>query len=79
MSAVVLNFHGHKLEPHEWAAWCKRCGGAEGDLPKHCPGSYMAEEVREKIMKGELDFVFPEGWTTVTWTQRMRVKGMLEP
>lgn len=75
----VLNFHRHKLVPHEWAAWCMRCDGAEGDLPHHCPGSPMDEETRQTVMDGKLDFIFPEGWTTCTWTQRMRIKGKLTP
>ena len=36
---------------------CKVCGGAEGDLPKDCPGEKMSEAVRDRVMDGVLDFV----------------------
>lgn len=36
---------------------CKTCGGAEADLPTHCPGEKMSEERRKEISDGKIDFI----------------------
>jgi hypothetical protein len=79
MTATVLNFHKHKFVDHEWAAICERCTAAEGEIPKHCPGRPMTGDEKDLVLSNKLDFIFPEGWTTCCWTQRMRIKGMLIP
>ena len=36
---------------------CSICGGAEGDLPTHCPGVKLTEEQRQNIVDVKLDFI----------------------
>jgi len=36
---------------------CTICGGAEGSLPKHCPGTKMTPDQEESVYAGRLDFV----------------------
>lgn len=36
---------------------CRICGGAEGDLPMHCPDRVLTIEEREQIAAAQLDFV----------------------
>lgn len=36
---------------------CKVCGGAEGTLPKNCPGRRMTEEEEALVWCRKLDFV----------------------
>lgn len=38
-------------------ALCKVCGGAEGSLPKECPGSRMTSDQEDAVYAGTLDFV----------------------
>lgn len=38
-------------------ASCTVCGGAEGSLPKDCPGVSMTPEQEDAVYDGNLDFV----------------------
>lgn len=38
-------------------AWCAVCGGAEGSLPKECPGVTMSPEQLDAVYAGKLNFV----------------------
>lgn len=58
---TVLLFWKHKLERHkderfESLSYCPTCGGAEGDLPEHCPQRRMTDEERAAVYADELDF-----------------------
>lgn len=72
----VLPFWKHKLVKWESLAHCPTCGGAEGDLPEHCPQRKMTEEERAAIYRDELDFRKGH-WTTWTRNKEMRVRRML--
>jgi len=41
---------------------CVRCNGAEGTLPKECPGERISSEDQDAIMAGDLDFVRGRWW-----------------
>lgn len=65
---TVLNFRGHHwvrcrqpkcngcMYCRGGLACCDRCGGAEGDLPTHCPGRRMNAAERIRISEGRLDY-----------------------
>jgi hypothetical protein len=35
---------------------CTVCGGAEGSLPRDCPGVQMTPAQEDKVMSGDLDY-----------------------
>lgn len=51
---------GHDLyepEGREGIEGCNTCGGAEGDMPTHCPGSRMPLGRAEEVYAGRIDFL----------------------
>ncbi len=48
--------------PHTWEqrdddlASCTVCGGGEGSLPTHCPGTRMSSDEADDVYAGRLDF-----------------------
>ena len=44
---------------------CRVCGGAEGSLPRDCPGERMHEIVECGVMSGDVDYDAREGWIQV--------------
>lgn len=79
---TVLRWPKHTLvSPEEYPdlGGCSVCGGWEGEVPKDCPGEPMTQDQKDLVMAGKLDFIWREGWTTVTYRERLRVKMKLEP
>lgn len=67
----VVRLHRHKLhrceKPDCWVCRgglieCVVCGGAEGDLPRDCPGYMMLPEELESISSGRMDYFRQFGW-----------------
>lgn len=78
MRGQVIPFGRHRLQPWGELAYCPVCGGAEGDLPEHCPGYPMTDEERAAVLAGELDFRRSEGgWTSWTRDRRARIRRMV--
>lgn len=52
---------GHELhefhDREDGLVHCKKCNGAEGSLPTHCPGETMSGEDEELVFAGQLDFI----------------------
>ncbi len=75
---TVLTFWAHRIEL--WGegqlAHCPTCGGAEGDLPEHCPQRRMTEEEGAAVYAETLDYRRGR-WTTWTRAHEMRVRRML--
>jgi len=46
---------------------CATCGGAEGSLPKQCPGVKISEDDQQLIYKGVLDFTRERRWHVRGW------------
>lgn len=49
-------------------AMCTTCGGAEGDLPTHCPGEKMTDLRRRLVADRVIDYRWPKGWIVVNET-----------
>lgn len=48
----------HKYyEREDGLAHCMICGGAEGSLPKECPGVKMTERELDAVYEGSLNFI----------------------
>lgn len=76
MTATILHYHGHKrvrcpgtsdrcaggycMTCELYA--CERCGGAEGTLPRDCPGERMSEDQQRDVYEGRIDFRWRQGW-----------------
>jgi hypothetical protein len=73
---TILYFPKHKIvSPPDMPelGGCEICGGWEGELPTDCPGITMTLEQRQAVMVGKLDYLWSEGWTTVTHVQRLKI------
>jgi hypothetical protein len=75
---TVLTFWAHKIEL--WGggalAYCPTCGGAEGDLPEHCPQRKMTEQERIDVYADLVDYRRGR-WTTWTRSKEMAARRML--
>jgi hypothetical protein len=71
---TVLPFWKHKLRHHEELSYCDTCGGAEGELPEHCPQRKMTTDEKFAVYADDLDFRKGK-WTTWTHMKEMRAKG----
>jgi hypothetical protein len=79
MTAIILHFHGHQRVRCDGTSdrcaggycmtcelyTCSRCGGAEGTLPRDCPGERMSEDAQRDVYEGRLDFRWREGWVVL--------------
>lgn len=74
MTASLLRWPKHRMVGYESLGGCAICGGWEGEMPTDCPGLEMTEEQRRAVLAGKLDFIWREGWTTVTRMDRLRVR-----
>lgn len=72
--ATLLKWPRHVPVEHESYAGCSVCGAWEGEIPTDCPGEEMTDDQREAVLHGRLDYIWREGWTTVTRYQRLRNK-----
>jgi hypothetical protein len=77
MTAIILHFYGHRRRRCPGTSEsclagycalctlyaCERCGGAEGTLPRDCPGAPMTEGQQRDVYEGRLEFHWREGWT----------------
>lgn len=51
---------------------CTVCGGAEGSLPTHCPGTRMSALMEASVYRGDADFRDGEWHFIVKTTGRTR-------
>lgn len=80
---TVIRWPRHQMisaaPPHDSLGGCSVCGSWEGEMPTDCPGAEMSAAQREAVVDGRLDYIWREGWTTVTRMQRIRYRMMCEP
>ena len=74
----VIAWPRHKRQIFESLGGCSVCCTWEGEVPRDCPGVEMTDEQRAGVLAGELDYLRKDGWTTVTYSQRLKNRMLCE-
>ena len=66
MSLIARQHICVDIEGHEGLSQCTVCGGAEGEMPMHCPGSQMTDTQKALVLGNSLEFFYNRWWMPVS-------------
>ncbi len=71
---VCMAFACEVMDLRKEVAHCKICNGAEGSLPRNCPGKRMPGDVADAVYAHRMDYTDALGWFVMYESD----KGLLE-